>query len=95
MTPKYIRDLHSYIEAIPYGDVTVSIRRVNRKSVEIVTAGVETLRYESNDEAIADVVAILKSLMDSNYSGKAHVECEYRDGNIKIVAIHDQKITKY
>lgn len=94
--PNYIRDIQSYIESRPYGTVSIpEIKIVNRKVTEITTEGKETLRYTDTDAALADIGAILANLKDIGYSGNAHIECTYKDGQISLVTIHDKKQTRY
>lgn len=93
--PKYIRDIHSYSEAVPYGDISLTIKRVNRKTVAIISEGTETLRYTNNEEAIQDILTILKDLAASGYTGKAELQLEYKEGQIRLVGIHDKKEIQY
>lgn len=96
MIPQYVKDLQSYIESRPYGSVSVpEIKIVNRKVTEITTEGRETLRYTDTEAALADVGAILANLRDIGYSGQAHIECTYKDGQIALLTIHDKKQTRY
>lgn len=95
MIPKYLKDIHSYIEAIPYGDVELVVRRVNRKTTTVETRGRETLRYENTQEALSDLNTILGNLSEASYNGHATIELDYKDGDIKLVGIHDEKATKY
>lgn len=95
MTPKYIKDLHAYIESIPYGQLQVKIERVNRKTVKIETAGKETLRYTDTKAALNDALNILQGLVDTKYTGNAHIEARYIDGEINLLVVHDEKQTKY
>lgn len=95
MIPNYLKDIHAYIEAIPYGDVEFVVRRVNRKTTTVETRGQETLRYNNNDEALGDINTILKNLSEASYNGRATIELEYKDGDIVLVGIHDEKATKY
>ena len=86
MLPQYIRDIQSYIESRPYGSVTIpEITVVNRKVTQITTEGRETLRYTDADSALADIQAILSNLKDIGYSGDAHIECTYKDGQITLL----------
>lgn len=95
MISKAHSDIQSYIDAIPYGQITIHIHKVNRKVVAVETEGAETLRYTDTDAALHDVHAILTNLKDTGYSGQAHIELTYKDGQISIVSIHDTKKTQY
>jgi hypothetical protein len=95
MISKAHSDIQSYIDAIPYGSIVLHISKVNRKVVAIETEGKETLRYTDTDAALHDIQAILKNLHDTSYSGSAHIELEYKDGQVSLVTIHDKKKTQY
>lgn len=93
--PKYIRDIHSYAENVPYGEVTIKIRRVNKKTVSVTSSGLETLRYQDNEEAFTDISNILSGLVEAGYTGKATLQLEYKEGLVCLIGIHDEKETKY
>ena len=95
MISKAHSDIQSYIDAIPYGTINFRIHKVNRKVIAVDTQGEETLRYTDTNSAIHDVKAILENLKDTGYSGQAHIELQYKDGQISIVSIHDTKKTQY
>lgn len=95
MISKAHSDIQSYIDAIPYGQINLIIHKVNRKVVAVETEGQETLRYTDTDAALLDIKAILENLKNTGYSGKAHIELQYKDGQISIVSIHDIKKTQY
>jgi len=94
-TQKYIKDVYQLIESVPYGEVTISLRRVDRKTVQLSTVSEETLRYVSNEEAIADLNDMVAKLTEASFSGEAHIKLEMKDGNIQIIGIFDKKDTKY
>ena len=89
------KDIQSYIDSVPYGAVTFTVVRVNRHTTEVITHGSETLKYTDTEAALADVTNILSNLAKTGYSGNAHIECTYKDGDINLVTIHDSKQTKY
>lgn len=94
--PKWVSDIQSYVESRPYGSVSIpEIVVVNRKVTQITTEGQETLRYTDTEAALADVSAILQNLVNIGYSGNAHIECTYKDGQISLLTIHDKKQTRY
>jgi hypothetical protein len=95
MREPYIKDLYQLIESIPYGDVQLTIKRVDRKTAQITTVSNETLRYVNNQEAIGDLNDMLNRLVDAGFSGEAHIKLEMKNGNIQIIGIFDQKDTKY
>lgn len=93
--PPDIRDLHSFIASVPFGVIHFQVNRVNRKTTEISVEAEETLKYVNNDEAKLDLDNFIKSLIDSRYSGEAHVKLEMKDGNIRLIGIFNKKTTKY
>lgn len=94
-TPKQMRELATYIESIPFGEVDIKVRRVDHKTTQITTVAEETLRYVSNQEALQDLDILVSRLIDSSFSGDAHVKLEMKDGQIRIVGIITQKQTNY
>lgn len=94
-TQKYIKDVYQLVESVPYGEITVSIRRVDRKTVQLSTISEETLRYVNNEEAVADLNDMIGRLIGASFSGEAHIKLEMKDGNIQIIGIFDKKDTKY
>lgn len=94
-TQKYIKDVYQLVESVPYGEITVSIRRVDRKTVQLSTISEETLRYVNNEEAVADLNDMIGRLIGASFSGEAHIKLEMKDGNIQIIGIYDKKDTKY
>ncbi len=94
-TQKYIKDVYQLVESVPYGEITVSIRRVDRKTVQLSTISEETLRYVNNEEAVGDLNDMIGRLIGASFSGEAHIKLEMKDGNIQIIGIYDKKDTKY
>lgn len=94
-TPKQIRDLAAYIDSIPFGDVEIKVKRVDRKTTEISTVALETLRYVNNQEALRDLDSLLTNLINTGHSGEAHVKLEMKDGQIRLVGIYTKKHTQY
>jgi len=95
MIQTYLKDIQKYAEAIPYGEVSVNIKRVGRKTTQIVLESQETLRYTDEASGVEDIHAILKELADGGYSGSTRVECEYKNGKVTMVTIHDKIQTQY
>ena len=94
-TQKYIKDVYQLVESVPYGEITVSIRRVDRKTVQLSTISEETLRYVNNEEAVSDLNDMIGRLIGASFSGEAHIKLEMKDGHIQIIGIYEKKDTKY
>lgn len=92
---EYIKDLFKIIEAVPFGDVEILVKRVDRKTAQLSTVSQETLRYVNNKEAIDDLFSMVTKLIEASFSGEAHIKLEMKDGQIKIIGIFDKKDTKY
>jgi len=95
MPPNYIKDLHRIIESVPYGEINLSIKRVDRKTVQLSTVSEETLRYVNYQEAVDDLTQMLKKLIEASFSGEAHIKLVMKQGNIQLIGIFDKKDTKY
>ena len=93
-TPKPIQDIHSYIESVPFGEITLQVRRVDRKTVEIISESEETLRYVDNQEAVKDLIQMVQRLVEASFSGQAHIKLDLKDGNIRFIGIFDKKTHK-
>jgi hypothetical protein len=94
-TPKYMRDLHSFIESIPFGDIDITVKRVDRKTAAINTVALETLRYVSNEEALHDLDKLVRNLLEARFSGDAHIKLKMKEGQISLVGVFNKKETKY
>ena len=92
---EYIKDLFKIIEAVPFGDVEILVKRVDRKTAQLSTVSQETLRYVNNKEAIDDLFSMVTKLIEASFSGETHIKLEMKDGQIKIIGIFDKKDTKY
>lgn len=94
-THKYIKDLYQLVESVPYGEINVTIKRVDRKTAQLSTESEETLRYVNNQEALNDLGNMVTRLIEASFSGEAHIKLEMKDGQIKIIGIYDRKNTQY
>lgn len=94
-TSKYMSDLQSYFDSVAYGDVTVTVKRVNNHTVQVTTIATETLKYEDTEIALKDFVMMCKALSDANFSGNSEVKFTWKEGKIKLVGIKNEKITGY
>lgn len=93
---KWLADLESYVDSIPYGKIEIpEIERVNRRVVSITTTASETLRYEDNAEAVKDILGFLTTLVDDGHNGRVKFEVEYKNGQIKLLAIQNSRKTHY
>lgn len=89
------KDIINYIESIPFGDVSLKVKRVNKKTVEVTTVGRETLRYVNNQEALDDLFNMFKNLLETSFSGDVNVKLELKDGQIKLLSLYNEKQTHY
>lgn len=92
---KYIKDIKSYVDGIPYGTVQIEIERVNRHTVQTVTVGHETLRYVDNNECVKDILAFLTALLDDKHNGTVQFSVEMQNGQINLLTLKNTKRTKY
>lgn len=98
MNPKanqYIKDLHSYIEQIPFGDVEINIKRAKKATVEVTTIAEETVKYHDSKQAEEDLNILLTNLIQSGFSGDAHIKLAMKDGQIQIISVFNKKQIKY
>lgn len=95
MKPKYLNDIQSKVDALPYGDVNVKVTRVNRHTTKVTFTETQTLRYRDNTEAMQDVVDFLAGLVDSKHTGKVQFEVAIEEGQINLLAITNTGENKY
>jgi hypothetical protein len=92
---KWLAELQSQVDALPYGTVTVTINRVNRHTNSVSYSAAETLRYTDNTLALGDIVGFLQQLVDDNHSGSVQFEVAFKEGQINLLAIKNTRETKY
>ena len=92
---KWVKDLRSYIDAIPYGNVNVGLIRVDRHTVQVTTHGEETLRYRDNNEALKDILTFITSLIDDKHTGDVQFQVDMQEGNITLLTIKNTRRTNY
>lgn len=94
-TPKWVTDLMSYVDSIPYGESQVTISRVGNRTVQLQANSVETVRYETTEEAMADITKLIKALGEAKIDGTATFQLTLKDGTIKEIGYYNVKQTKY
>ena len=87
-TPKWLLDLRSFADSIPFGDIQPQIKKVKGKVVEVQTQAVETLRYEANEEAMKDIIALFKTLVEQKHSGSITMTVDLKEGNMFQIAFY-------
>lgn len=95
ITPKWVKDLQSYVDSVPYGKLSVNLLRVANKTAEVETQGLETLRYEENSDATADILKFLKNLADISYNGEVVFKVQWKGGKMKEIGFYNSKLTRY
>lgn len=93
--PTWLQELRSYIDAIPYGDVDLRIKRVRHKTVEIETTSEETVRYEDNQEARKDLDKIVTELVERRFNGDVHIKLKLKNGDIRLLGVFNNNHRKY
>lgn len=93
--PHWIRDITSYVGGVPYGDVTLTVKRIERKTTEVTTISEETLRYVDNQEALHDLNRLFENLIDAKFTGDAQIRLSLKDGQIQLIGVFNTKKTKY
>ena len=95
MKQKYLADIESYADGVPYGDVQVKITRVNRRVTKTQLTATETLRYRDNQEALDDINVFLQGLVDVGHTGEVQFQVVIENGQIKLLAITNTRETSY
>jgi hypothetical protein len=96
MKPRWLNDIESYVDSIPYGEVVLSVTRINRHTTNINTSGTETLRYDNdNKSCVGDIVSFLAGLMDEEYTGVVEFGVDMRSGMVQFLTIKNTKKTSY
>lgn len=94
-TAKYLIDLRDHLETVPYGDVTVSFKRVNHKTVEMIPSTVETVKHESVEEYLKDLILFIKALERNEHSGHVTLEIDWKRGSINTLGYHTETKKEY
>jgi hypothetical protein len=94
-TPNYLKDMQAFIESVNYGDINLSVKRIDRKTVEITTVSEDTLRYVDNREALNDLDRLLTKLIEGRFSGDVNIRLQMKDGNVNLVGIFNTKKARY
>lgn len=95
MKQRWIADIESFTDSIPYGQVDITVERVNRHTVQVSTVGVETLRYVNNEDCIKDIVEFIGSLVDEEHTGEVQFGVVMKQGQMKLLTIKNTKKTNY
>jgi hypothetical protein len=92
---RWLQDLAQHVDAIPYGDVIVTIERRKNRTTKIAPQTVETFTYDDNNLAFTEVVTILQNLASVNFSGNVRLSIEMKDGNLTKMGYYDEKYQLY
>lgn len=95
MKPKWLLDISSYTDAIPYGNVSIQVERVNRRTTQVTTVGQETLRYTDNEECLKDLLTFIRTLLDDNHTGDVQFGLDMKQGQITLLTIKNTKKVQY
>ena len=95
MIQTYLKDIQKHVEAIPYGEVHVELKRVGKRTTQTTIESGETLRYTDTDSGILDIHEILSKLSEDGYSGSTSMECKYVDGKMVMITIKDKIQIQY
>jgi hypothetical protein len=92
---KWLLDISSYTDAIPYGNVSIQVERVNRRTTQVTTVGEETLRYADNKECLKDLLTFITTLLDDNHTGDVQFGLDMKQGQITLLTIKNTKKVQY
>lgn len=95
MNDKWLKDIRSYVDGIPYGHVSLDVERVDRHTVQVITVGFETLRYTDNNECVKDILAFITSLLDDSHTGDVQFGIDMKQGQITLLTIKNTRRTNY
>lgn len=91
----YIQDIRQYLDRIPYGDVQITVKRRNNKTVQVHTNSVETTRHKDNQSAFDEIDQLLKALEAAEYDGNITFTLNLKQGQIKEIGHYNVKQTNY
>lgn len=95
MDSKWLKDIRSYLDSIPYGNVQLHIERVGSHTVEVRATGNETLRYTDNNECLKDLLGFITLLVDDGHTGDVQFGIDMKKGQITLLTIKNTRRTNY
>lgn len=93
--PQYLSDLRKHLDAIEYGDVVVKIKRVSHRTVEMTPVSVETVKRNTTQEYLKDLVLFIQALERNAHSGKVTLELDWKQGTINTLGYHTETKKEY
>lgn len=93
--PKWVNDMRSRIDGIPYGQIQVTIHRVANKTVKIETPGYETIKPESNQDAVRTILYLIGNYQDLASTGSLSLVISFKKGNIELLGVQTNKVQNY
>jgi len=92
---KYLTDLKKHLDTVEYGDITVSFKRVNHKTVEMIPSTIETVRHEDTEDYLKDLILFIRALEKSEHTGKVTLELGWKKGTISTLGYHTETKKEY
>lgn len=91
----WVKDLIAHVDSVPYGDITVAVKRHKNQTTQIETNAVETVRYETSQDALASLAQVVEAMQEVGYDGSMTVTFNFKDGTIKETGYYSVRATRY
>jgi hypothetical protein len=91
----WLRDLQSLVDNVPFGEVTPTIIRHRNQVTQVKVGSLETIRYEDNEKALADIQQLFNNLFEAQYDGELIFRVIMEKGVISRIAYYNQRSTNY
>lgn len=97
--PKWLKEIQSLIDSVAYGTVAVEpilIERDHSKTTALQTTVTETIRYETSEKALQNIIDFLVALIEQGFNGDEHIRIHFKNnGKIELVGFTSVKYINY
>lgn len=95
MRPKWVTDLQSLVDSIPFGTITPQIERHRNTVTKVSVSSAESIKYDNNEQPVTDIGNLLSKLIEANYNGEVVFKTKMVDGVISGITYYNQRQTNY
>ena len=93
--PRWLEDVLSKTDAMPFGEIRLSIERGRSRTNQVTYISSHSLRPKSNESAFSDLEKFINSLILAGLSGKVAFELELKKGTIQSITIKNKDVKNY
>lgn len=94
--PLWVLDLIRLIDKTEYGEIPITLRTHEGRVTSVTTNAFRSKKFKEgeNATATAEIVSLIKNMVDSKHTGALSFTVDAQDGHIKkvVTQFHDKKI---